>query len=286
LVSSLPSFTLTPFLLPLLMIQARFNSPLKTLRPGNSYSRSTKVLEQLQGNLESIQAEIENTKNQLKSAVEAKEIKDRENENYIEANKELRANIQEVMQILESKQESLDTTKKTHHDTESQVKQLKSEAMAARRELDDLKRKEDMIERERQMIQIQKERHAQHHASLAKSVGQCQAEFNQDMEVVQLEMRAVEHEIERVKALDLVKIVQKSIQKQAKQRKMLMEEFAQIQADIQGSNQSFMDHIKNELITLLNEVPIAEEGVMDQVTHCQEDFYQLMSKIKANTILS
>lgn len=270
------------------MIQTRFNSPLlKSVRPAASYSRSTKVLEQLQENLDSIQAEIETTKHQLQAAREAKEQKEQENETFVESNRQLRADIQEVMQILESKQQLLDSTKKVHFSTEAQVRQLKNEAMAARRELDDLKRREHTIEKERHMIQLQKEKQVQQQALLAKSVSQCQAEFDKSMEAMQAELNTILAEIERVKAVDVVKLVQKSIQKQAKQRRLLVDEFSQIQSDIEQSNQSFMDHIKNELTALLNDVSThTQDPVEEQVTHCQQDFHQLMSRIKANTILT
>ncbi|KAI9260377.1 hypothetical protein EDC94DRAFT_486990, partial [Helicostylum pulchrum] len=179
----------------------------------SSSSRTTRVLEELQESLDMIQKEIKTT----------------------------------IMQILESKQQLLDTTKKSYVTTENRVKQLKDEAMNARKELDDLKRREHAIEKECDTIQVLKEKQVQQKAAVEKSVVQLKAEFDKELAALTDELANVKLEIETLKQKDITELVKERVEKQAKERQVLVQEFNKVQEEIQVNNQEFIKHVKEEL---------------------------------------
>lgn len=70
---------------------------------------------------------------------------EKETTNYTNSNKIYRARIQEIMQVLKSKQSILEGTKGSSTQLEFKVKQLKGEALASRRQLEDLRRREQVL---------------------------------------------------------------------------------------------------------------------------------------------
>lgn len=185
------------------------------------------------------------------------------------------------MQILESKQQLLDSTKKSYVTTENRVKQLKDEAMNARKELDDLKRREHAIEKECDTIQMLKEKQVQQKATLEKSVVQLKAEFDKELSALNEELANVKLEIETLKQKDITKIVQESVEKQAKERQVLVQEFNKVQEEIQVNNQEFIKHVQEELLELLDQLP-ADQSLEQEVNNCKQDVESLVSRIKCN----
>ncbi|KAI8067006.1 uncharacterized protein B0P05DRAFT_553193 [Gilbertella persicaria] len=258
---------------------------LSTPRSASSSSRTTRVMEELQDNLETIQKELENTKIQLLTVKENKEQSEKENEEFIESNKQLRADIQEIMQILESKQQLLDSTKKTSMGTENQVKQLKDEAMAARKELDDLKRREHTIEKECRTIELLKEKQLQNKKTLEQSVAQSQAEFAKEIGALEMELASVQDQIQALKQKDVAAEAKQMVEKQAKERQALIQHYKQIQEQIESNHQQFVDLVKQELKELMEQVT-EETGLDTQVNHCKEDVDSLIARIKSNAAVS
>ncbi|KAG1243348.1 hypothetical protein G6F68_015859 [Rhizopus microsporus] len=103
------------------------------------------------------------------------------------------------MQVLESKQQLLDDTKKIYALNESKVKQLKDEAMAARKELEDLKRREHLIEKERRALQTMKEKMVQQNDTLQQSIRKQQAEFDRELQAQDELLQSIGQEIERLR---------------------------------------------------------------------------------------
>lgn len=189
------------------------------------------------------------------------------------------------MQVLESKQQLLDDTKKVYVGTENKVKQLKDEAMAARKELDDLKRREHTIEKECNTIQLLKEKQVQQQQELEKSVAQSQAEFDKEIAALQLELESVRQEIEKVKSTDVTTTVKETVEKQAKERQALLKEFNAVQEEIQKNNQEFVNQVQAQLAELLNEYSTKEEptDLDTEISNCKEDVESLVARIKLNT---
>lgn len=187
------------------------------------------------------------------------------------------------MQVLESKQELLDSTKKTYVSTENKVKQLKDEAMNARKELDDLKRREHTIEKECNTIQILKEKQVQQKLSLEKSVVQLKAEFNKELTSLNDELTNLKSEIVKLNQTDLTTTVKVSVEKQAKERELLLNEFNQVQQQIQSNNQQFIEKVKAELMALLTELPIDQTSLEIEVDNCKQDVESLVSRVKSSS---
>jgi chromosome segregation ATPase len=184
------------------------------------------------------------------------------------------------MQILESKQQLLDSTKKTYVGTESRVKQLKDEAMAARKELDDLKRREHTIEKECHTIQLQKEKQLQQQKQLEQSVAQSQAEFDKEIQALQLELASVKQQGQNIQSKDVTTEVKQLVEKQAKERAELLKDFEKVQREIQQNNQQFVDQVKQKLTELLAQLP-QEASLEVEVNNCKEDVHTLVARIKS-----
>jgi DNA repair exonuclease SbcCD ATPase subunit len=271
------------------------NHMLSSPRPASSSSRSTRVLEELQENLENIQKELENTKQQvnnnyifmtfpshiyqLQVARDTKEQYEKENQSFIESNKQLRAEIHEVMQVLESKQQLLDDTKKQYLSNENKVKQLKDEAMAARKELDDLKRRELMIEKERRTVEILKEKLSQQSKLLDQSVTRHQTEFDKEIQAQKELLESIQQETQRLKSLNIADIVKEKVEKQASERKRLIEDLKRVEEEMEVNTQSFIEQIKGDLTALLNHVD-TQPDLSEQVNQCKDAVSSLSVKIK------
>lgn len=187
------------------------------------------------------------------------------------------------MQVLESKQQLLDDTKKVYVGTENKVKQLKDEAMAARKELDDLKRREHTIEKECNTIQLLKEKQVHQQQELEKSVAQSQAEFDKEIAALQLELESVHQNIEKMKSTDVSKTVRESVEKQAKEREALLKEFNAVQEEIQKNNQEFVSQVQAQLADLMKEYTTEEPNLDTEILNCKEDVESLVARIKSNT---
>lgn len=187
------------------------------------------------------------------------------------------------MQILESKQELLDSTKKTYVSTENRVKQLKDEAMSARKELDDLKRREHTIEKECNTILLLKEKQVQQKLSLEKSVVQLNAEFNKELVGLNEELANLRLEVDKLNKTDLTAAVKLSVEKQAKEREEVLKEFNLVQSQIQSNNQEFIDMVKAELIALMAELPAEQTSLETEVHNCKQDVESLVSRVKSSS---
>ncbi|KAI8335203.1 hypothetical protein BD560DRAFT_414126, partial [Blakeslea trispora] len=259
---------------------------ISTPRSTSSSSRTTRVLEELQESLEVIQKELENTKIQLLTVKENKEQSEKENEEFIESNKQLRADIQEIMQVLESKQQLLDSTKKSSLGTENRVKQLKDEAMAARKELDDLKRREHTIEKERRTIDLLKEKQLQSQKTLEQSVAQSKAEFAKEIQSMEMELASVQDQIKTLKQKDMAAEAKEIVEKQAKERQGLIQKYHQVQKEIEANNQQFVELVKQELKDLMDQLTSPSLSLETEVNNCKEDVHGLISRIKTNAAVS
>lgn len=215
-------------------------------------------------------------------------MSEKENEEFIINNKQLRSDIQEIMQILESKQQLLDSTKKTYITTENKVKQLKDEAMSARKELDDLKRREHTIEKECNTIQLLKEKQVQQKLQQDQSVAQLKSEFEKELKELGLELEQVKKEKKRIEAIDISTLVKEKLVEQQKKRQVLLDEFNKVQAEIQLNNQQFINQVQEQLADLLNHLPQQDsnaEELENQVINCKQDVDSLISRIKNNATI-
>lgn len=215
---------------------------------------------------------------------ENKENSERENETFIENNKQLRSDIQEVMQILESKQELLDSTKRTYVSTENRVKQLKDEATSARKELDDLKRREHTIEKECHTITLLKEKQVLQKLALEKSVVQIQSEFDTELATLGEELVHIKNQIVKLQNTDVASAVKLSVEKQHREREAVLKEYTAIQAQMQANNQAFIEMVKAELDALMAELPTTSDTSLEsELVNCKQDVHSLVSRVKSSS---
>ncbi|KAI7861906.1 hypothetical protein BDF14DRAFT_1862495 [Spinellus fusiger] len=111
--------------------------------------RTVKVIEQLQSTYDQLENKILLIQSQLTSIREAKSSHEAQSQHFLTTNQDYRANIQELMQVLHSKQLIVTTTKTTSTQLEAQVKQLKTQALSSRQQLQDLFKKETLLEQDR-----------------------------------------------------------------------------------------------------------------------------------------
>lgn len=188
------------------------------------------------------------------------------------------------MQVLESKQQLLDSTKKASQITENKVKQLKDEALAARKELDDLKRREHTIEKERRTVQLEKEKQLQQRKAFEKSTAETKAEYDKVIKEAQMELEIIQKNIQQIQQRDVHKQVKAIIEKQIKERETVMKNLENIRKEIELNNQNFIIHVKQELVELLNQLSSNENDqiLTTEVENCKNDIQTLMSRIKLN----
>jgi predicted nucleic acid-binding Zn-ribbon protein len=182
----------------------------------------------------------------------------------------------------------MDSSKKLSIEAEGKVKQLKDEAVAARKELDDLKRRERTIEKERDTILAQKEKAAEQSAILQKSISQFEVDAAKEIEALELEVQQVEQKIQDTKQVDVAKVAEESLKKQAEQREEYMKQHETVKAQMEANTKEFVAHIRDALQDLMNEVASApeEEDLGAQVTNCKDDVNSLVSRIQVNATIS
>lgn len=187
------------------------------------------------------------------------------------------------MQMLESKQQLLDSTKLTSVNTENRVKQLKDEAISARKELEGLKRRENTIEKECHAVQLEKEKQIQQQKAFEDSVAQTQAEYDKELSELHAELASIEGNIQRMKEKDIEKDVKELMEKQVKERQEVIKNFENIQKEMELNNQNFIIQVKQELVQLLNQLSTEEEILSTEVDNCKNDVHTLVSKITTNS---
>jgi hypothetical protein len=185
------------------------------------------------------------------------------------------------MQILESKQQLLDSTKKSSSSTENKVKQLKSEALAARKELDDLKRRETTLEKERRTTQLEKEKQMQQQKSFEKSMIKTKSENEKELNTLRLELDVIHKNMQQIKQKDIQKQVKSIIEKQVKERENVLKNLENIRKEIELNNQNFVIHVKHALVDLLNQLSSNEndEILTTELENCKNDVNTLVSRI-------
>ncbi|CEP17972.1 hypothetical protein [Parasitella parasitica] len=249
-------------------------------QPSNS-SRSNKVIEQLSNNYELLQKELVATRTQLEAVRQTKLKHEKETMNYTNSNKAYRTRIKEIMQVIESKQKALDGTKGSSSQLELKVKQLKDEALASRRQLEDLRRREQVLEHDRDVAVREKNqiKHKQH--VLQDSIDQlrvrCEREvalLQKDHSVLVDQARYITERNEHMIELITLKL---------KQRRQHIEHLALMKRQLRSNTEAFVQDVRTHLQALKTEI---EESAMQtkDCTHaaiqCRGEVNGLVTRIK------
>ncbi|KAF7732891.1 hypothetical protein EC973_000167 [Apophysomyces ossiformis] len=254
-----------------------------------SSSRSTKVIEELQETWEAVQKELAQTKAQLASARELKAQAEEDTKIYTEANRTYRTNIQELMQVLESKQRTLDATKQASRVLESQVKKLKDEALASRKQLEELRRKEQVLERDRDVAVADKQRAECQRQALTDAVAMLGTRFARELASLQTDLATVNHLTRSIgeRAQTQALMIETKMTKQMMlKRKEYMEQLIQAKHHLESNTQAFVDHVQTDLQSLIDNIDKATgrtDDFQNAVLKCRGEVNGLINRIRTYT---
>ncbi|KAI8067951.1 hypothetical protein BC940DRAFT_299956 [Gongronella butleri] len=250
-------------------------------------SRSSRVLEQLQETWQVLQKDLETTQAQLAVAREAKNKSETQSAEHVASNKECRAQIQELMKVLEGKERALDDTRQQSTIMEGKVKQLKEEAAAARKQMEALKAREKELERERDRAVSAKDLVDQQQKALCRAVDHIQ-------DRAAIEHRAMIDELHRLRH-----IVQQKQQQYTWFAELLPENGqleqkddividADLAAHVKGIQdeqrqvtQTLVNDIEAQVRALSSEIAAMDPTVNEQVQECHEQVTQLIQRIQS-----
>ncbi|KAI8970018.1 hypothetical protein BDF20DRAFT_915895 [Mycotypha africana] len=259
------------------------STPVSVIIPQPSTSsRSTKVIEHLSDKYEFIQKEIASTKSQLDLMRQAKLQFDTEAINHANSNKIYRVKIKEVMQVLESKQKLLDGTKGTSVQLESRVKQLKDEALASRRQLEDLRKRELVLEHDRDMAIKERNQTKQKQQSMQDSVEQLRIRHEREVTALQNDQTLLSDHARYLTERNerLVKLVTMKMNT----RQQSIEHLTKLKVQLQTNTAAFVKEIDVALQTLKF---IAEQSISESRNYtvaayqCRSEVNALFARIKA-----
>ncbi|CAO3653777.1 unnamed protein product [Cunninghamella echinulata] len=259
------------------------------LQPSLSSSRSTRVIEQLHEKLERIQKEVASTRSQLENAREMKKQCETQNKTYIESNKQYRIHIQSLMHVLETKQQQLDHTKTSSISMETQVKQLKDEALHSRQQLEALRKKEQVLAKERDMAVAKKEQWERQSIVLHSSLDQLNHRLEKEMGNLKQEWELIQLKVNQMKQQHDLHLNQVVLQMDqfVTHRQLQFHQLSSSQGQLVHQHQSWIDTVQHQLILL--EEAIAQSGTVTDDFHraanqCRGELNGLIMKIRAYTI--
>lgn len=192
------------------------------------------------------------------------------------------------MQVLESKQQLLDSTKQTSVRMEAQVKRLKDEALASRKKLEDLRKKELVLERDRDLAVAEKEQTKRQQIVFRQSVKDLEQRFER-------EVAGLRQDLDNVKAMVAVvaehsKSVATSIETKIKQRAAARRELeirlGQLQKQMQDNLHQFAQQMQAEIGPLLENAHRSAGETKDfeaAVLKCRGEVNGLVARIRSFT---
>ncbi|KAG1138334.1 hypothetical protein G6F37_000229 [Rhizopus arrhizus] len=211
-------------------------------------TRTLKVIEQLSQNFDSIQKEIASTRLQLEMMRQAKMQHEKDTQHYTNSNKIFRERIKEIMQALESKQKSLDDTKRASSQLEQKVKQLKDEALASRRQLESLRRREQVLEHDRDVAVKERNQLKRKQNLLGDSVEQLRDRCEKEMVSLQKDHSLL---VEQAKLItERNELMMELVHKKLKQRRQQTDNIALVKRQLRTNISAFVSHAKSLLDAL------------------------------------
>ncbi|KAI8982199.1 hypothetical protein BDF20DRAFT_865547 [Mycotypha africana] len=163
---------------------------------------------------------------------------------------------------------------------ENKVKQLKDEALAARKELDELKQKEKTFQTEICNIKTLKETQRQQQVALQSSIDKSQADFDKEMNMLQDLLDTLIHSIDNMKARDIQKETETLFAIQLSERNDLFTQLKKKQEELKAVDQQFIDDIRDELRDLTDQNNNDNRTLLDEVANSREGANALIERIK------
>ncbi|KAI8099853.1 uncharacterized protein BX664DRAFT_322264 [Halteromyces radiatus] len=256
-----------------------------------SNSRSNRVIEELQDTWEILQKDMISTKVQLESLREAKIKNENDGKEYVQSNQECRTHIQELMELLETKEEALDYTKKQSQELEAQVKQLKDDALMSRKTLDELKKKETQLGQDRDAAVLAKLRVKQQQKILEQSLQDLDKRYQHEQQCLKKELISIKKQLEQTLLRNqwFADIIINHVENETETRQQWISQVNIQQQQQIRTTQLFVDRIKAELQTLLDSIELGnqnEKKDMDQeVKLCQDEVSGLVQRIQSYSLV-
>ncbi|KAI7906581.1 uncharacterized protein BX663DRAFT_540322 [Cokeromyces recurvatus] len=242
-------------------------------------SRSTKVIEQLNIKYDTIQKELASIKVQLEVSRQTKLQYEKDISTHTACNKQYRARIKDIMQLLESKQKLLETTKILSNQLELKVKQLKDEALRSRHQLEGLRRQEQSLERVRDVAFKHKDQLQQHRRQLYISVDQFKLRCERELSSFESNYTTL---------MDYTCLIAKrnkqmidSINNKLKLRQQAIKQLGLLRLQLKSNTESFMDHIRTKLEAIHIQQNISKNiSTEATVLQYRDEFHSLLKRIK------
>ncbi|KAG1437707.1 hypothetical protein G6F56_012974 [Rhizopus delemar] len=181
------------------------------------------------------------------------------------------------MQLLESKQRLLEDTKRIHNMNEKKVKQLKDQAMSARKKLESRDQKRQALIKERRLLENERKSWSQQQDQLAKSVIRQQTEFDQEIKADQDLLVSLLKEVERIRSLNLQDVIKQRLSQQAEERNQWVSELKAVEELMFQNTRAFVELAKKEIVRLLGS--LVDDQISEEIDSCTEALQALSVKI-------
>jgi chromosome segregation ATPase len=184
------------------------------------------------------------------------------------------------MQVLENKQKVLEETKRESTQLENKVKQLKDEALASRKQLDDLRRREQVLEHDRDLAVKEKNQIQYKKNSLQDNITQLQMRCDSEMNVLQSELNHIIYQTKGI--IDKNETLVDNITNKIKQRQEHVRSVYLIKRQVRLNTESFAQGIRSNLQSLQTEMnsKSVTQCTTHTVTQCKTEVNSLVTRIK------
>ncbi|ORZ18138.1 hypothetical protein BCR42DRAFT_350697 [Absidia repens] len=261
----------------------------------SSYSRTTRVIEELQVVWDALQKDLVSVRSQLESAREAKKMHDQQSKSYVESNQECRHHIQALMALLESKQQGLQQTKQVSTTLETQAKQLKDAAVDARAQADTLKKQETQLGQEKETTMLAKARVVQQHKVLHQALQQLDQRAHHEHTQMKKQLAMVQSQLDQVIARNQLILLLTTAQGDVNnnnnnmntRRQAWIQHVRSLQQQLLLLPGGGMDKIRSELDGLLEaaSLPYGDNTMNQMVTQCQDEVHGLIQRIQSYSLI-
>ncbi|KAI8879142.1 hypothetical protein K501DRAFT_146704, partial [Backusella circina FSU 941] len=243
-------------------------------------SRSDKVVEQLSSRLASIEKEIAVAKLEIENNRRNKLQWEQDVVNNTDSNNHLRVEIKKIMNVLENKQKVLEQTKRESTLLENKVKQLKDEALASRKQLEDLRRREQVLEHDRDLAVKEKNQIQYKKNSLQENIAQLQMRCDGELNVLQGELDSIIRQTEGI--IDKNECLMENITKKIKQRQQYVQSVYLIKRQVRVNTESFVERVRSDLQSLKTEMnnKTVSQCTTNTVIQCKSEVNSLITRIK------
>ncbi|KAI9259031.1 hypothetical protein BY458DRAFT_517548 [Sporodiniella umbellata] len=243
-------------------------------RPITNSSRSTRVIEELQENLEGIEKEIDHLRAQLQHARDNQEQFENDNQKNIQENQQLRRDITGITQLLESKQRVLEETKRMYSEGEARVKELKSEVTQARQRLAQENVRQKEVDQALLDLKAYHTRWRQQEQQLTDSIRQTQAGITHDLESDQAHHQELQQALARIRSLNLNQRTRLCLAQED-----LSKEAVHLQQAIQENTHQFLNQVQKEFTALSHSLDTVDTLDASQIQSCLDAIQTLQSQI-------